>query len=165
MVTLALFMMAGIMGLAVDLGWSYFTKKSAQTAADAAALAAAEAAFAAESDEDTNSTYECGTEVACVALSQCPSRPESADKQHRNRLPLRETEQVSGAAGARQTSPRIPPRDPPTVPGVTVYYWATARVAKFAAFLCAGNALSVAAPGQPGRSSTQPSPARWFAES
>src|SRR5512134_81073 len=73
MVTLVLFAMVGIMGLAVDLGWSYFTKKSAQTAADAAALAAVEAAFAAESDEDTNSTYECGTEVACVALSQCPS--------------------------------------------------------------------------------------------
>jgi Flp pilus assembly protein TadG len=40
MVTLALFSMAGMMGLAVDLGWSYFVQKTAQAAADGAALAA-----------------------------------------------------------------------------------------------------------------------------
>lgn len=39
LVTLSLFAMCGLLGLAVDLGWSYFVKKSAQTAADAAALA------------------------------------------------------------------------------------------------------------------------------
>ena len=32
--------MFGLLGLAVDLGWMEFTKKSAQTAADAAAMAA-----------------------------------------------------------------------------------------------------------------------------
>src|SRR5208282_6269125 len=41
LVTLSLFAMCGLLGLAVDLGWSYFVKKSAQNAADAAALAAA----------------------------------------------------------------------------------------------------------------------------
>jgi Flp pilus assembly protein TadG len=41
LVTLSLFTMCGLLGLAVDLGWSYFVKKSAQNAADAAALAAA----------------------------------------------------------------------------------------------------------------------------
>jgi hypothetical protein len=46
MVTLALFAMTGIMGLAVDMGWSFFVQKRAQAAADAAALGAAEAAFA-----------------------------------------------------------------------------------------------------------------------
>src|SRR5438132_1214719 len=40
MTTLALIPMFGLMGLAVDLGWMEFTKKSAQTAADAAAMAA-----------------------------------------------------------------------------------------------------------------------------
>src|SRR5215472_12941478 len=44
MLTLALIAMCGILGLAVDLGWSFFVKKSAQAAADAAALAAVEAA-------------------------------------------------------------------------------------------------------------------------
>ena len=36
----------GIMGLAVDLGWGYFVKKSAQRAADSAALAGVEKALA-----------------------------------------------------------------------------------------------------------------------
>ena len=39
--TLSLFAMCGLLGLAIDLGWSYFVKKSAQNAADAGALAAA----------------------------------------------------------------------------------------------------------------------------
>ncbi|HSB14662.1 MAG TPA: pilus assembly protein TadG-related protein [Bryobacteraceae bacterium] len=150
MVTLALFMMAGIMGLAVDLGWSYFTKKSAQTAADAAALAAAEAAFAAESDEDANSTYDCGTEVACVPLSQCPSP-----------IPNPPTNNIEvGCLYAKQNGFQVQPGgrqnvtmnsgntpNPPTVPGVTVYYWATARVAEgipqlFSSML--GNTLNLA---------------------
>ena len=40
MVTLSLMAMTGMMGLAVDLGWSFFVKKEAQAAADGAALAA-----------------------------------------------------------------------------------------------------------------------------
>jgi hypothetical protein len=40
MVTLALIAMCGMMGLAVDVGWSYFIRKAEHGAADAAALAA-----------------------------------------------------------------------------------------------------------------------------
>ena len=40
-VTFALIAMCGLLGLAVDLGWAYFVKKSAQSSADAAALSAA----------------------------------------------------------------------------------------------------------------------------
>lgn len=40
LVTLALMAMCGMMGLAVDLGWSFFVQKEAQASADAAALAA-----------------------------------------------------------------------------------------------------------------------------
>lgn len=46
MVTLALFAMVGLMGLAVDFGWAFFVRQSAQRAADAAALAAIKASFA-----------------------------------------------------------------------------------------------------------------------
>ena len=45
LVTLALLTMCGMMGLAVDMGWSFFVHKQAQTAADAAALAAVEEGF------------------------------------------------------------------------------------------------------------------------
>ncbi len=50
MVTLALMAMAGLMGLAVDLGWSYFVQKEAQAAADGAALAAVQEAILAISE-------------------------------------------------------------------------------------------------------------------
>src|SRR5690242_7752042 len=39
LVTFALFAMMGIIGLAVDLGWAFYIEKTAQAAADAAALA------------------------------------------------------------------------------------------------------------------------------
>lgn len=45
MVTLALIAMCGMMGLAVDLGWSFFVQKQAQVAADAAALGAVQEAY------------------------------------------------------------------------------------------------------------------------
>jgi len=45
MVTLALIAMCGMMGLAVDLGWSFFVQKQAQVAADGAALAAVQEAY------------------------------------------------------------------------------------------------------------------------
>jgi Flp pilus assembly protein TadG len=41
LITFALFAMCGLLGLAVDLGWGYFVKKSAQASADAGAMAAA----------------------------------------------------------------------------------------------------------------------------
>ena len=41
MVTLALFAMSGLVGFVVDFGWSYFMRRAAQSAADAAAMAAA----------------------------------------------------------------------------------------------------------------------------
>jgi hypothetical protein len=45
--------MCGLLGLAIDLGWAYFVKKSAQNAADAAALAAAYQALAANGETVT----------------------------------------------------------------------------------------------------------------
>jgi hypothetical protein len=45
LITLALTAMAGLMGLAVDLGWSFFVQRQAQGAADAAALGAVQEAF------------------------------------------------------------------------------------------------------------------------
>jgi len=70
MATMSLFMLFGIMGLAVDLGWSYYRKQAAQTAADAAALAAA---VVAENNSGTN-TITCGSNsVLCQAATACPT--------------------------------------------------------------------------------------------
>jgi Flp pilus assembly protein TadG len=63
-------MLFGIMGLAVDLGWSYYRKQVAQTAADSAALAAA---VVAENSSGTN-VITCGSyNVLCQATTACPS--------------------------------------------------------------------------------------------
>src|SRR5277367_1852160 len=68
--TLSLFMLFGIMGLAVDLGWSYYRKQVAQTAADSAALAAA---VVAENSSGTN-IITCGSyNVVCQATTACPA--------------------------------------------------------------------------------------------
>src|ERR1700688_549872 len=61
MVTLALFSMMGMMGLAVDLGWSYFAQKQAQASADAAALASAQEAVQRLGTSSNISGYNCGS--------------------------------------------------------------------------------------------------------
>ena len=45
MATVSIFMMIGMLSLAVDLGWGYFRRDAAQTAADAAASAVVQAAM------------------------------------------------------------------------------------------------------------------------
>lgn len=69
MVTLSLFMLFGVMGLAVDLGWGYYRKQVAQSAADAAAMAAAVVAF-----KSTSGIIVCGlNNVVCQASpTPCP---------------------------------------------------------------------------------------------
>jgi Flp pilus assembly protein TadG len=68
--TLSLFMLFGIMGLAVDLGWSYYRKQVAQTAADSAALAAVVVA----ENSTGNNTIVCGANnVLCQAATACPT--------------------------------------------------------------------------------------------
>ncbi|HLJ15336.1 MAG TPA: pilus assembly protein TadG-related protein, partial [Bryobacteraceae bacterium] len=67
MVTLALIAMAGLLGLAVDLGWSYFVKKSAQAAADSGALAAI---TAGQRGTPGNPPY-----TSCPAALTCTSQP------------------------------------------------------------------------------------------
>ena len=54
------------MGLAVDLGWDYYTQQQVQTAADAAASAAA---VAAKTNTDSCSTITCGSAYACAGVS------------------------------------------------------------------------------------------------
>jgi len=71
MVTLALIMMCGMLGLAVDLGWSYYLRKAAGAATDAAALAAVIDAH----NFVGSGTYTCGgAHVTCQDPPQtCPS--------------------------------------------------------------------------------------------
>jgi len=69
LLTLSLFFLFSLMGLSVDLGYSYFVKVYAQSAADSAATAAA--IFA------NNNGYVCGTGIVCNTTYNCASPPTS----------------------------------------------------------------------------------------
>jgi Flp pilus assembly protein TadG len=75
MVTLALFSMMGMMGLAVDLGWSYFTQKQAQAAADTAALAAAQEAVKRLGVGSDISGFNCGSTGTSANQVECTEQP------------------------------------------------------------------------------------------
>lgn len=83
LVTLALFAMAGVLGLAVDLGTSFFIEKDTQAAADAAAMAVAIEAFEIggatgpyDCDKQggpNSTTIKClGTATPCAATPPVP---------------------------------------------------------------------------------------------
>src|SRR5258705_2202767 len=69
MLTLSLIALCGVMGLAVDLGWSFFVKRSAQTAADAGAQAAVQQALNAVGQ---SGAIDCSSgQVACQPVAPC----------------------------------------------------------------------------------------------
>src|SRR5687768_4906212 len=66
--TLGLTTMLGIVGLTVDIGWSYYREQAAQAAAEAAAMAAVAATVSA-----SPLTTICGASGAvCQAATVCP---------------------------------------------------------------------------------------------
>ena len=71
-VTLSLIFMFGVMGLSVDLGYSYFVKVQTQAAAVAAAAAAAAYASANGSTCGSGGVV-CGTSYSCVASPTPPA--------------------------------------------------------------------------------------------
>ena len=126
MVTVSLVAMFGMMALAVDLGWGNYVKRSAQKAADAAALAGAYRVFAQVGEEFT---IPCTGETVCQETAPCPvalpSQPSNSIEasclyaqtngfEHQGK----NGRQVLTIA-ANNTSP------PPTAPGVTTIYWVT----------------------------------------
>jgi len=127
MVTLALFSMAGMMGLAVDLGWSFFVQKTAQTSADGAALAAVQEAY--KRNGGGTGTLTCGATADCQTHQAC-STIASTSNLANGCLYALNNGFSSGVAGRNQevymsagvTTP------PPTVPGVTnIRYWVTVQ--------------------------------------
>jgi Flp pilus assembly protein TadG len=136
MVTMALFAMGGLLGLAVDLGWSYFVKKSAQSAADSAALGAAYQALATIGNGTYPSTY-------AYTNTQCPA---SADTNLSNGcLYAAQAGFTAGGHGGRQNvtmesgvgtnpldcSATLPALTAPCFPATNLpQYWVTARVAE-----------------------------------
>jgi len=128
MVTLALIMMCGVLGLAVDLGWGYYVEKTTQAAADAAAIAAVSKAFTAVGGAGATpgaySTQDSApTPVPCSSVGAGGALAEGCLYAQRNGFTDTGRQTVTMAANADSV--------PPTATRVgSVMYWATARVAE-----------------------------------
>jgi hypothetical protein len=128
MVTAGLFVTFGMMALAVDLGWGYFVLRTAQSAADAAALAAAQTALEVG---EQNGPYVCGSGIVCQSQTPCPSElPESPAGSvevacayaAQNRFRMASGQTVDVEADVTPT--------PPTAPGRVAHYWVTVRTSQ-----------------------------------
>ena len=130
MITTSLIALCGIMGLAVDLGWGYFVKKSAQRAADAAALAAVEQALSAVGQA---STFVCGTNLTCQATAgSCASSPNNPPVTNLDNGCLYAKQNgftYLGDGGRQNVTIQANTTNPvPTAPNIHVDYWTTVRV-------------------------------------
>lgn len=129
MVTLALFAMMGIIGLAVDLGWSFYVKKTAQAAADAAAIAATQRAL---DQVGQAGTITCGVNAQCTGgtLYNCPEPPAAINTNLDSGCAYagRNAFAPGGSRTVNLDSDVPANRLPPTVLGtVSVDYWVTVR--------------------------------------
>jgi uncharacterized protein (DUF2147 family) len=129
LVTFASVPLFAMLGLVTDLGWMHFLKKSAQAAADAAALASIFQFQATVS----GSSFVCGSPgVVCQAPTACPSNittpanplQDGCLYAARNGFSTARSNQ-SVTIAANVTNP------PPTAPGVySASYWVTVRVSQ-----------------------------------
>jgi hypothetical protein len=131
MVTVGLTMMLGLMSLAVDLGWGYFQRESAQSAADAAAAAAVRVV------EAVTSAPVCGTGKAWCGspagtITNCPAtKPASATNSYDSACILAYANGGFTTTGSTTVSVQANTTSPaPTVPGVAVSYWVTVRISE-----------------------------------
>jgi Flp pilus assembly protein TadG len=144
--TLSMLPLFGVLGLVIDVGWAYYRKEAAQTAADAAASAAAQAAFAAASGgAPTCST----TGVACYATEfTCPTTFTTAtDNIVAGCMYAKENGFVS--TGKQLVTFQSGVGSAPTASGATVAYWVVVRVKEqipqlFSSVLGFPNAMIVA---------------------
>jgi Flp pilus assembly protein TadG len=124
MVSFSVIAMCGVIGLAVDLGWSYFVKKAAQGAADSAAMAAANQALSEVGQADTFASHG----YTSHAIAPC----DLAGNLHNGCQYAQENGFVPGGHGNHQnvTMQDDVASSPPTVPGITADYWVTVRTAE-----------------------------------
>jgi hypothetical protein len=128
MLALAITAMLGILGLAVDIGWAYFKKQTAQSAAEAAALAAVQAAL-----QSGGANVACvSPSVVCQEPTACPNpipNPPANDFQSGCLYAKDNGFQVTDG-GRQNVTIAANTGAPPTVSGINAAYWVTARVSE-----------------------------------
>ena len=132
MVMLFFIPVMAMVGLVVDVGLAYFARRAAQTAADAAAGAAAQAAL---DGIKSGGTYTCGSKgLGCQAATACPSNittPTTTNLQNGCLYATANGFTNGGLNGKQTVTLEANTTTPaPTVPGVLVKYWVTARMSQ-----------------------------------
>jgi hypothetical protein len=126
--TLALIPTLAMVGLVSDVGWAYFRREAAQTAADAAAGAAAIAAYQSAAGGGIN----CSTShVTCYSTpTDCPSTLPTtpSDNIQAGCMYARDNGFVTG--GNQRVTFQSGVGSAPTASGVTISYWVVARVSE-----------------------------------
>ncbi|MEQ1885302.1 MAG: pilus assembly protein TadG-related protein [Bryobacteraceae bacterium] len=132
MITVALLAMTGMMGLAIDIGWSFFVKRSAQTAADGASVAAVQEAYKLlTSNSRPMSPVSCGSDAACQTTPANCSSITSGNLYSACLFAERNGFTDGGQSGRQRVTVQSNVKSgglPPTAPGVNdVSYWVTVR--------------------------------------
>ena len=121
---LSLTLLFGALGLAVDVGWAYYTRQSAQAAADAAALAAA--AYASASGQPACGTGGVVCNSTATACNNPPTTPATTDLQA-GCLYARSNGFVNNGT-TQFVSLSANTTAPPGISGNTPSYWVQANV-------------------------------------
>jgi len=127
MFTLGTITLFGMLGLVVDIGYAYYRKEAAQTAADAAAGAAAIAAY----NNAQGGAVSCSTnEVSCYNSEYtCPSTPSGSNNVQVGCMYAQQNGFTTG--GKIKVTFRTGTGTPPTATGaMPMNYWVEARVSE-----------------------------------
>jgi hypothetical protein len=129
MTTLGVIALFGVLALAVDIGWSYYLRKCAQSAADAASMAGAIQVLS----NVGNAMPTCGSNVTCQDATACPTSITTPTTNEINIACLYAQQNgfTPGGNNGKQnvTVASGTTTPPPTAPGVNnIYYWITVRV-------------------------------------
>jgi len=134
MATLSCLLMFGLLSLGVDLGWGYYRREVAQTAADAAAAAIIKAAMTSSPSSQacgSNNVW-CGSPAGTV--TSCPTTaPVSPVTSFDYGCMLAAANGYTPNGTSRSVTIQANTTSPaPTVPGTTVSYWAVVRISETA---------------------------------
>jgi Putative Flp pilus-assembly TadE/G-like len=138
LMTLSLTVMLGMMSLVADVGWGYFRREAAQSAADAAAagaVKAVEVALAGGTPSCGSGNVWCGSTPGTI--TNCPATAPTSTTSSFNVACIlananggfTTTGGITVSVQANTTTP------PPTVSGATVSYWVTVRISERTASL------------------------------
>jgi hypothetical protein len=133
MASLTLFAMCGMLGLGVDVGWSYYVQKTARAASDSGALAAVKQMH--NNVLGTGGPWTCATSgVTCASagliscanatgnlLTGCQFAQQNGFSAGGNGG--RQTLRIEANVGAAGCETATPPTCVPTAPGVAAFYW------------------------------------------